>query len=94
MYALSSVLAALFARERTGRGTAISVGLFDAVAEWMGYALNQARYGGVDVEPNGMSSPAVAPYGAYPTARRADAGARHDQRPGVAAAGVGRAAAA
>jgi itaconate CoA-transferase len=68
MYALSSVLAALFARERTGRGTAISVGLFDAVAEWMGYALNQARYAGVDIEPNGMSSPAVAPYGAYPTA--------------------------
>jgi crotonobetainyl-CoA:carnitine CoA-transferase CaiB-like acyl-CoA transferase len=68
MYALSSVLAALFVRERTGRGTAISVGLFDAVAEWMGYALNQARYAGTDLEPNGVSSPAVAPYGAYPTA--------------------------
>jgi itaconate CoA-transferase len=68
MYALSSVLTALFVRERTGRGTAISVGLFDAVAEWMGYALNQARYGGFDLEPNGLSSPAVAPYGAYPTA--------------------------
>ena len=36
----------------------------------MGYALNQARYAGVDIEPNGMSSPAVAPYGAYPTADR------------------------
>jgi crotonobetainyl-CoA:carnitine CoA-transferase CaiB-like acyl-CoA transferase len=46
-FALSSALAALFARERTGRGTAISVGLSDAVAEWMGYALNQARYAGV-----------------------------------------------
>jgi itaconate CoA-transferase len=68
MYALSGVLAALFARERTGTGTAISVGLFDAVAEWMGYALNLARYGGVDLEPNGLSSPAVAPYGAYRTA--------------------------
>ncbi len=68
MYALSSVLAALFVRERTGEGTAISVGLFDAAAEWMGYALNLARYGGFDLEPNGVSSPAVAPYGAYPTA--------------------------
>jgi crotonobetainyl-CoA:carnitine CoA-transferase CaiB-like acyl-CoA transferase len=67
MYALSSVLAALFVRERTGEGTAISVGLFDVVAEWMGYALNHARYAGVDIEPNGMSSPAVSPYGAYPT---------------------------
>ena len=68
MYALSSVLAALFVRERTGRGTAISVGLFDSVAEWMGYALNQARYAGLDLEPIGVGSPAVAPYGAYLTA--------------------------
>jgi len=68
MYALSSILTALYVRERTGEGTAISVGLFDVVAEWMGYALNHARYGGLNVEPNGMSSPAVAPYGAYLTA--------------------------
>jgi itaconate CoA-transferase len=68
MYALSSVLAALFVRERTGEGAAISVGLFDAMAEWMGYALNLARYAGFDLEPNGVSSPAVAPYGAYRTA--------------------------
>jgi crotonobetainyl-CoA:carnitine CoA-transferase CaiB-like acyl-CoA transferase len=68
MYALSSILAALFVRERTGEGTAISVGMFDAVAEWMGYALNIARYAGVDLEPNGVSSPAVAPYGSYRTA--------------------------
>lgn len=68
MYALSSVLAALFARSATGQGTAIEISLFDVVAEWMGYALNIARYGGFDLEPNGMSSPAVAPYGAYLTA--------------------------
>jgi crotonobetainyl-CoA:carnitine CoA-transferase CaiB-like acyl-CoA transferase len=68
LYALSSVLAALFVRMRTGEGAAIEVGLFDVVAEWMGYALNVARYGGFDLEPNGVSSPAVAPYGAYRTA--------------------------
>lgn len=68
MYALSSVLAALFARTRTGVGAAIEIGLFDVIAEWMGYALNVARYGGFDLEPNGVSSPAVAPYGAYRTA--------------------------
>jgi crotonobetainyl-CoA:carnitine CoA-transferase CaiB-like acyl-CoA transferase len=67
MYALTSVLAALLARERTGEGATISVGLFDAAVEWMGFALNQARYGGADVLPNGLSSPMVAPYGAYPT---------------------------
>jgi len=68
LYALSSVLAALFARMRTGEGAAIEIGLFDVVAEWMGYALNLARYGGFDLKPNGVSSPAVAPYGAYLTA--------------------------
>jgi itaconate CoA-transferase len=68
MYALSSVLAALLVRQRTGAGTSISVGLFDAVAEWMGFALNQARYGGISPQPNGLSSPMVAPYGAYRTA--------------------------
>jgi itaconate CoA-transferase len=67
MYALSSVLAALFVRERTGEGATISVALFDALAEWMGYALNLARYAGIDLEPNGVSSPAVAPYGSYRT---------------------------
>jgi itaconate CoA-transferase len=68
LYSLSSILAALLVRERTGQGTAISVGLFDVAAEWMGYALSHARYAGVDIEPNGVSSPAVAPYGAYQTA--------------------------
>jgi itaconate CoA-transferase len=68
MYALSSILTALFVRERTGEGAAISVGMFDVVAEWMGYALNFARYAGIDIEPVGVGSPAVAPYGNYRTA--------------------------
>ncbi len=67
MYALTSVLAALLARERTGRGAAISVSMFDTIAEWMGFALNYTMYTGVEREPNGLSSPTVAPYGAYPT---------------------------
>lgn len=67
MYAFSSVLAALLVRQRTGRGTAISVALFDVVTDWMGFALNQARHGGHDPVPNGVSSPMVSPYGAYET---------------------------
>jgi crotonobetainyl-CoA:carnitine CoA-transferase CaiB-like acyl-CoA transferase len=66
MYALSSILAALHARNTSGKGTAISVSMLDVVAEWMGFALNQARYG-ASPEPNGLSSPMVSPYGAYPT---------------------------
>ena len=68
MYAYSSVLAALYDRERTGRGTAISVSLFDSIAEWMGYPLHYTLGTGVEQEPRGVGSPAVAPYGAYPTA--------------------------
>jgi len=67
VYALSSVLAALLARDRTGRGAAISVSMFDTIAEWMGFALNYTAYTGLEREPNGLSSPTVAPYGAYPT---------------------------
>jgi itaconate CoA-transferase len=68
MYAYSSVLAALFDRERTGRGTAIAVSLFDSIAEWMGYPLHYTLGTGIEQEPRGVGSPAVAPYGAYPTA--------------------------
>jgi itaconate CoA-transferase len=67
MYALSGILAALHDREKTGLGAALHIGMIDVVGEWMGWALNQSRYGGVDPEPNGVSSPMVSPYGAYPT---------------------------
>jgi crotonobetainyl-CoA:carnitine CoA-transferase CaiB-like acyl-CoA transferase len=68
MYAYSSVLAAIYDREHTGRGTAISVALFDAVAEWMGYPLQYTLGTGIEQLPRGVGSPAVAPYGSYPTA--------------------------
>lgn len=68
MYALSGILAALFDRERTGRGTALQVAMFDVVAEWIGFALQHTRHTGVEQPPNGMSMPTVAPYGAFPTA--------------------------
>lgn len=66
MHAYSSVLAALLDRQRTGRGAALHIGMFDVMADWMGWALNQARYGAAPV-PNGVSSPMVAPYGSYRT---------------------------
>ncbi len=70
LYAALSILATLCGRLRTGPGpgTNIAVSLFDMMAEMMGYHLNHARYAGVDLVPLGMSSPAVAPYGAYRTA--------------------------
>jgi crotonobetainyl-CoA:carnitine CoA-transferase CaiB-like acyl-CoA transferase len=68
LYAYSSVLAALYERERTGRGAVIPIAMLDVVAEMMGFALNQVIHDGTEPDPVGMGSPMVAPYGAYPTA--------------------------
>jgi itaconate CoA-transferase len=68
LYAYSSVLAALYERERTGRGAVIPIAMLDVAAEMMGFALNQVLHGGEEPQPVGMGSPVVAPYGAYPTA--------------------------
>ncbi|MEN0140064.1 MAG: CoA transferase [Rhodococcus sp. (in: high G+C Gram-positive bacteria)] len=68
LYAYSAILAALFDRERTGRGAVIPIAMLDVVAEMMGFALNQTVHAGVEPEPVGMGSPMVAPYGAYRTA--------------------------
>jgi itaconate CoA-transferase len=67
LYSYSSILAALFARERTGRGAIIHVAMLDVVAEMMGFALNQVIHGAPEPQPVGMGSPMVAPYGAYLT---------------------------
>ncbi|GED96073.1 CaiB/BaiF CoA transferase family protein [Gordonia crocea] len=68
LYVYSTVLAALYERERTGRGGVIEVAMLDVVAEFMGFALNQTIHTDVAPEPVGMGSAMVAPYGAYPTA--------------------------
>ncbi len=68
LYAYSAVLAALYHRDRTGRGTVVPVAMLDVVAEMMGFALNQVVHGGAEPVPVGMGSPMVAPYGAYATA--------------------------
>lgn len=67
LYAYSAVLAALYERERTGRGAVIPIAMLDVVSEMMGFALNQAIHGDGDPEPVGMGSPMIAPYGAYRT---------------------------
>jgi crotonobetainyl-CoA:carnitine CoA-transferase CaiB-like acyl-CoA transferase len=66
MYAFSSILLALYERERTGRGRALRVSLFDALAEWMGFPF-YAAYGGATPPRTGASHAAIAPYGPFPT---------------------------
>ncbi len=70
LYSAISILALLCRKGRDGdaKMPAVAVSLFDTAAEVMGYHLNYTRHSGVDQQPLGMSSPAVAPYGAYRTA--------------------------
>jgi itaconate CoA-transferase len=65
MYAYSSILAALFRRERTGEGAAIEVSLFEALAEWMGFPAYFTMYGGKEPPRTGASHAAIAPYGPF-----------------------------
>jgi crotonobetainyl-CoA:carnitine CoA-transferase CaiB-like acyl-CoA transferase len=67
MYTYAGVLTALLQRERTGRGTALEVSLFDALSEWMGYAMYYTM-GGTPPPRTGASHAAIAPYGPYNTA--------------------------
>jgi itaconate CoA-transferase len=62
-----AISAALLGRAGTGAGAALKVSMFDTVADLLGFALLYGHYSGADRAPNGMGSPMVAPYGAYPT---------------------------
>ena len=72
LYSALSILALLYARDAgsaTGQhGNTVAVSLFDTMTDLMGYPLTFAQHSGIDQQPLGMSSPAVAPYGAYGTA--------------------------
>jgi itaconate CoA-transferase len=68
LYAAIAVLAGLFGRRAGDGGGSTHVAMFDVMTELMGYALTYTRQTGVEQQPVGMGSPAVVPYGAYPTA--------------------------
>jgi crotonobetainyl-CoA:carnitine CoA-transferase CaiB-like acyl-CoA transferase len=69
LYAAISILALLVARGgRSGfAAPAVELSLFDVMTDVMGYALTYTQHSGIDQEPLGVGSPAVAPYGAFPT---------------------------
>ncbi|MGW1214990.1 CaiB/BaiF CoA transferase family protein [Streptomyces sp. NPDC002499] len=64
LYAALSIVSLLYAR----RPGPVAVSLFDTMTDMMGYALTHTLHSGIDQQPRGMGSPAVAPYGAYRTA--------------------------
>jgi crotonobetainyl-CoA:carnitine CoA-transferase CaiB-like acyl-CoA transferase len=69
LYAAISILALLFARRGHAdvAAPAVELSLFDVMTDVMGYQLTYTQHSGIDQQPLGVSSPAVAPYGAYPT---------------------------
>ncbi len=64
MYAYEAILEALIARGRTGEGAALSVSLFDAMADWMTVPLLQHE-GGKPPQRIGLAHPSIAPYGVF-----------------------------
>ena len=71
MNAYQAILEALIARERTGEGAAISVSLFDAMAEWMTVPL-LSHEGGKPFRRIGLAHAAIAPYGVFKSRDDAD----------------------
>lgn len=66
MYVYTGILTALLQRQRTGHGTALEVSLFEALGEWMGYAMYYT-FGGNAPARTGASHATIAPYGPYRT---------------------------
>jgi len=67
MYMFTGVLTALIQRQQTGEGTALEVSLFEALGEWMGYAMYYTM-GGTAPARTGARHATIAPYGSYRTA--------------------------
>src|SRR5262249_43624300 len=71
MNAYEAILEAPFSRERRGEGAAISISMFDAMADWMAVPLIQYE-GGAEPKRMGLAHTSIAPYGAFPTKDSAD----------------------
>ena len=67
MYGYTGILTGLFQRERTGKGTAFDVSMFEALGEWMGYPAYFASYGGTAPPRTGAAHATIYPYGPFPT---------------------------
>ena len=62
----AAILEALIQRGITGRGTAISVSMFDVIADWLTVPLLNHE-GGNSPKRMGLSHPSISPYGAFET---------------------------
>ncbi len=65
MYSLTSILAALVRRERTGVGAAIEVSMLESLVEWLSAPLYASAYTGAQAPRTGRRHHAIAPYGTF-----------------------------
>lgn len=67
MNATIAVLSALALRASTGKGSGVSVSLFDGAADWMTIPYIHQVYGSGAPTRQGLKHPSIAPYGAFKT---------------------------
>ena len=65
MYAAMGILAALYAREKTGRGQFIDMALFDSQLTWLANAGSSYLNAGVSPQRWGNAHPNIVPYEAF-----------------------------
>ncbi len=65
MHAYAAIVEALLGREKTGKGTALKLSLFDCMADWMSVPYLHQVYGGKAPPRLATHHPSIAPYGAY-----------------------------
>ena len=65
LHAYSAVLAALYQRERTGKGARIEVTMFEAMVEWMMHPLYYTHFGGRAPQRSGPDHATIVPYGKF-----------------------------
>lgn len=68
MWLVIGIMSALRERDRTGRGTRVSVALYDTALAWNAYHIAGYLDTGYLPRPMGSELPMIAPYGAFETA--------------------------
>ena len=85
MYIVNGVLMALFNRERTGKGMAFEVSLFDSMTEWMSYPAYYTDGAGKPLVRTGTAPRHHRALRSVPLRRRRRRVLRHPERPGMEA---------
>ncbi|MBV9121500.1 MAG: CoA transferase [Chloroflexi bacterium] len=65
MYTFNAILAALYEREKTGKGAAIEISMLECMAEFSGGQIYTYAYSGVQLERAGWRHNIIVPYGPY-----------------------------